>query len=172
MTRDECKKILMIIDATFPNFKVNNASETLDAWYFMLKDFDYTAIANGLRVFVATSGSAFAPSVSELIESAREPAMLNENDAVSAWNQVRKAIKDSYYHAEEHFAEFDETTKQVVGNPSQLRSWGQMESTEVDSVVWSNFKRSYEIVQTRNMKKQVIQNSLGMNDQALLESVK
>ena len=40
--------------------------------------------------------------------------------------------------------------KKVVGSPSQLRSWGQMESAKIDTVIWSNFKKSYETTQSRN----------------------
>lgn len=150
MTRDECKQIIMIIDAAYPNFKVNDLTGTINVWHALLEDYDYKSIQMGLKVYIATSGSAFGPSVSELIAASRKPLELAETDAVTAWQEVRKAIRDSYYHAEDHFEKFPEAVKKVVGSPSQLRSWGQMESEKVDTVIWNNFKKSYETTQSRN----------------------
>ena len=39
MTRDEAKKIVMIIASTFPNWKPNNLSFTVDAWTAMLEEY-------------------------------------------------------------------------------------------------------------------------------------
>lgn len=160
MTRDETKKLLMVIDACYPNFKSENITATINSWAVMLEEYDYRAIEAGLKVFVATSGSAFAPSVSELIAAARKPMELKEPDMAEDWTQVRKAIRDSYYHAEEHFDKLSDTAKKVVGTPSQLRSWGQMESREVDTVVWSNFKKCYESAQSRARELKAIPGSV------------
>ena len=156
MTRDECKQIIMIIDASYPNFNVDDLTGTINAWYFMLQDYDYNTIIAGLKVFIATSGSAFAPSVSELIAYARKPQELQEPDATEAWVQVRKAIRRGIYYAEEDFEALSETAKKVVGSPSQIRSWAQMESRDIDSVVWSNFKKCYEVAQNRSRELKAI----------------
>ena len=151
MTEDDCAKILMTIDACYPNFNVNNDSieYTKKAWNVFLKDFEYKEIETALRIYIMTSGSAFAPSVSELIAAARKPKQLTEIGAEEAWPQVRKAIRNSLYNSEEGFAALPELAQKVVGSPNQLRTWGMMESREIDTVIWSNFKKSYEALQKR-----------------------
>ena len=140
----------MIIDASYPNFNTQDLTSTINAWYLFLKDYDYKIIEAGLKVFIMTSGSAFAPSVSELIAASRKPQELLEADAATAWAQVRKAISRGIYHSVEDFEAFPEIVKKVVGSPSQINTWAQMESREIDTVVASNFRRSYETVQDRN----------------------
>jgi len=57
---------------------------------------------------------------------------------------VKKAISDSYYHAEERFSELPETVQKAVGSPSMLRQWGQCDTEDVNTVIMSNFQRAYK----------------------------
>lgn len=166
MTRDECKKLLMTMEAIYPNFNVEDKSTTTTAWLLILGDYEYKTMEMALKLFVQTSGSAFAPSASQLIEILRKPKELSEMDSTTAWIQVRKALRNSTYNAGEEFDKLPEFTQKVIGSPNQLRSWGQMESREVDSVVWSNFKRSYEAMQSR--ERQIA--SMPQNIQLLIQN--
>jgi hypothetical protein len=62
---------------------------------------------------------------------------------MEAWGIVLKAIQNSNYRAQELFDAFPLVIKQIVGSPNQLREWAQMESSVVNSVIQSNFMRSY-----------------------------
>lgn len=150
MTREDCKKLLMIIDASYPNFKVENASDTLDAWFYLLQDYEFNQIAIGLKVYIATSGSAFAPSVSELIAASNKPKQLIDSDVNATWTAVRKAIRRSAYDSVEEFEKLPDEAKKIVGNPAQLHSWSQMTSESIDTVVASNFRRSFDAITKRN----------------------
>ena len=152
MTREECKKLLMIIDASYPNFNAQDLTATINSWYLFLESYDYKEIELALKIFITTSGSAFAPSVSELIAAANKPRQLTEIDATTAWTQVRKAIKRGIYYAEEDFYSLPELSQKVIGYPEQIRSWAQMESREIDTVVASNFRRSYESLQRKKQE--------------------
>lgn len=152
MNREETKKILMVIDATYPNFKIENKQQTLDAWCFMLSDYDYNEIALGLKTYITTSGSAFAPSVSELIGMTRKPAELMQMDEVTAWGQVRRAIKRGLYYSVEEFNKLDSEVQKVVGSPEQLREWAMLPSDEIETVIQSNFRRRFETMQKRALE--------------------
>ncbi len=149
MNREETKKILMVIDATYPNFKIENKQQTLDAWHFMLSDYDYNEIALGLKTYITTSGSAFAPSVSELIGMTRKPAELTAIDEVTAWGQVRAAIRKGLYYSRDEFEKLDPDVQRAVGTPDQLREWAQLSSNEIETVIQSNFRRRFETMQKR-----------------------
>lgn len=149
MTREEVKKILMVMDATYTNFKIENKQQTLDAWYFILADYDYNEIALALKSYIAASNSAFAPSVSELIGMTRKPAELTGMEEVTAWRMVRNAIRKSLYYSKEEFAKFPPEVQEVVGDPGQLREWAMLESSEIDTVIQSNFKKRFETMQKR-----------------------
>lgn len=143
MEREETKKILMIIDATYPNFKVENPVETIDAWHFFLQDYEYNDIALALKMFVNTSTKGFAPSVSELIAMIHRPEQLSQMSELEAWTLVRSAIGKANYYAAEEFEKLPPLVQQAVGSPSQLRNWAMGDIDTIETVVASNFQRTY-----------------------------
>jgi len=149
MTREETKKLLAIIDATYPNFKVEDAKTTLDAWHFLLEEEDYNQLSLALKTYIKTSGSGFAPSVSQLIDMAYKPKELNELSETQAWDLVSKAVSRSGYNAEEEFNKLPPLVQKAVGSPTMLHSWSQSDMEAFETVVASNFQRSYRTVVQR-----------------------
>lgn len=152
MTRDETKKILMILDASYPNFKTDDIVTQVDAWNLILGDFDYKDIEMAVKTYIVTSGSAFAPSVSEIIAMVRKPSELTQMDEVTAWRLVRKAIGRGIYYSREEYEKLPEEVQQAVGDPEQIRQWAMLESSEIDTVIQSNFKRRFETMQKRRLE--------------------
>lgn len=68
MTRDETKKIIMLISATYPNFKPIDLTFTVDAWAMMLVDYDYNRVSAALKDCIANDTSGFAPSIGQLTD--------------------------------------------------------------------------------------------------------
>lgn len=176
MTRDEAKKIVMIIVSTYPSFKPLDMSMTVDSWYFFLADYEYNKIAIALKSFVATSGSSFAPSPSELIAMANKSIEYNQLTDSEAWDMVNKAIRNSTYHAEEEYEKLPDLVKKCVGSPSQLRSWGQTDVRTLDSVVASNFMRTYRTQADREREYKMLPPEArqligGVNEQLRLQQL-
>lgn len=146
MTREETKRILMVIDATYTTFKVDNLSDVLDAWHFFLADHDYNEIAIALKTYVNTSGSTFAPSVSQLIAMTRKTEELGTMTELEAWSLVSKAICNSIYHAQEEFDKLPALAQKAVGSPEQLTSWAMGDDASLETVIASNFQRSYRAI--------------------------
>jgi len=66
---------------------------------------------------------------------------------MEAWDMVRRAI--SYYHANEAFRNLPPILQKIVGSPNQLREWALMDVETVNSVIQSNFMRSYRAMAAR-----------------------
>lgn len=160
MTRDEVKKVLIVIENTFSTFKVENKTQTIDVWFSYLKDIPYEVIDGALKIYIATSGSAFAPSIPQLIAMARKPQELTKVDEVSAWRLVRNAIRRSLYYFDEEYAKLPEEVQKVVGEPSQLRDWAMLESETIDSVIQSNFTKRYQAMQKRQTEIEALPESV------------
>ena len=62
---------------------------------------------------------------------------------MEAWNLVVKAASNGFYGAKEEFAKLPRDVQEIVGSPAQLREWSQMDSDEFNTVLASNFQRSY-----------------------------
>lgn len=148
MTKDECKGLLMVIQATYPNFKISDPQTMLNAWYLFLKDYEADQITMSLKTYVATSNTGFAPSVSQLIGGLTKTMEYNELSEAEAWSLVSKALRNSAYHSKEEFERLPKEVQRAVGSPSQLRVWALDESYN-ESVVMSQFLRTYRTVLQR-----------------------
>lgn len=149
MTRDEVKKILIVIENTFSTFKIENLTQTIDVWFGFLQGYPYETIDTALKMYISTSGSAFAPSISQLIGMMRKPQELSAPNEVEVWREVRKAIRNGNYGAETEFEKLSDTAKRMVGEPTQLREWAQLPSEDIDTIIQSNFKKRFETMQKR-----------------------
>lgn len=148
MQREETKKILRIITVTYPAWKMDITSDTVDTWNMFLEDYSYQEIAMALKAYVTASGSGYAPSVSQLIDYLHKIKEVNDESPMQAWEAVRKAISNSGYHAEEEFNKLPELTQKAIGSPSMLHQWAVSESYN-ESVIQSNFLKSFSTLQER-----------------------
>ena len=166
MTREECKQLIMICEAVYPNFRASNPAETLNAWDMVLGEYDYQTMLMALKMYIHTSGSAFAPSVSELIAMTRKPQELTAVQEVDVWREVRPAISNGIYGAETEFEKLSPMAKRMVGDPQQLREWAMLPSEDIDTVVQSNFKSRFNTMQKRD--KEI--NAMPMEIRQMIES--
>lgn len=150
MNRKETSKIIAVLMASYPNFlnnkSANEIQATIGVWDEMLVDYSYQDVTIAIKTCIATDKSGFAPSIGQVINKIINfkiaPEQLTEQEA---WNIISKAVKNSTYNATEEFNKMPEIVQKLVGSPSQLKEWGQMESSEIQTVVASNFMRSYKI---------------------------
>lgn len=149
MTRDETIKLLMVIQSAYPNFKPPDKTVAVDTWYTMLRDMDYNVVQMGLRAYITSDTSGFAPSIGQLINTiylTQNPQELNE---MEAWALVSKALRNGYYGAAEEFNKLPPLVQKAVGSPDNLRNWSQTDTNSIENVVQSNFMRSYRLVVNR-----------------------
>lgn len=152
MTREDVKKILLIITNSFPNFKPTDMKVTIDIWFDMLQEYPAESGLMALKTYIATDTSGFAPSIGQLISKMNVVDELNELNEMEAWTLVRNALSDSIYHAQERFNELPDTVKKAVGSADILRAWGTDEDYN-ENVAQSQFMRCYRNVLER--KKEI-----------------
>ena len=66
------------------------------------------------------------------------------------WAKLNKAVSNSAYNAREEFEKLPEDIRQLVGSPSQLHEWALIGRNEFQTVLQSNFLRSYRAKQQQN----------------------
>ena len=143
MTRDETVNLIRSIVSLYPNWKPENLSETVNAWQWALEEYPAPAVKAALQIYVKTNNTGFAPSVSQLIGSMYSVQENNELSEGEAWHLVKRAIADSGYHAQERYDELPPLIQRAIGGPEMLHVWGQTDSSEVNTVIMSNFQRTY-----------------------------
>ena len=99
------------------------------------------------------STNRFPPTIADLREISTEistPEMMNEGDA---WALVYRAICNSGYHAREEFEKLPVECQRAIGNPAILKEWALLNISEVNTVIQSNFMRSYKVECRRSQER-------------------
>lgn len=146
MTRDEVIAILSILKSAYPNFYKSMTKSELNnivnLWHQMFLDDNCKIVTEAVKALIVSF--KFPPTIADIkdkVDLITKPESMTE---MEAWGLVRKAISDSFYNAGSRFAELPELIQRVVGSPTQLTQWGLMEPETVESVIQSNFMRSYK----------------------------
>ena len=69
-----------------------------------------------------------------------------------AWGTVRKALKNSLYSSVDEFNALPEVVRYAVGSPEMLKSWAQVPLDELETVIQSNFMRTFR-AKSANIKE-------------------
>ena len=149
MTREETVKIIRIMVDSYPNYKPNDISETVDVWQMMLSDYDYNLVATALKAYILSDTSGFAPSIGQLVAKIQTISQPQELDGMAAWGLVSKALRNGTYGAVEEFNKLPPLVKQAVGMPDNLKNWATSDYQTIETVIQSNFLRTYETVVKR-----------------------
>lgn len=157
MTRGETIKILMVIQAAYPNYKPQDKTVAVNVWTEMLGDIPYEQVSAALKAYIQTDKNGFAPGIGDIREKAQmlfgEDVEINETEA---WSLVLKAIRRSTYYSEEEFLKLPDIIQRSVGSPRQLREWATLEDVDGKTltVLQSNFQRTFRAEQQKEREKQ------------------
>lgn len=149
MTREETVKIIRIMVDSYPNYKPNNISETVDVWKMMLSEYTYEQISVALKAYILSDTSGFAPSIGQLVAKIQSITQPQELSEMEAWALVSNALRNSCYNSVEEYAKLPPLVQKAVGLPDQLRTWAIDENYN-EQVVSSNFMRCYRTELARN----------------------
>ena len=152
MSREEIQDLLISIQSLYPNWKPENKTATVNAWHWALEEYPAPAVKAALQMYVKTNNTGFAPSVSQIINGIYKPMEKDTLSEGEAWSLVKRAIKDGNYHAEERYNELPPLVQKAVGSPNMIHQWAGTDSDEVNTVIMSNFQRSYRIIVQREQE--------------------
>lgn len=149
MTREETVEIIHIICDCYPNFKPEDLSRTIDAWQVMLEEYSCEQVAVALKAYITSNTSGFAPSVGEIVAKIQLVSQPQELDGMAAWGLVSKALRNGTYGAVEEFNKLPPLVRQAVGMPDNLKNWAASDYQTIETVIQSNFLRTYEVIVKR-----------------------
>lgn len=153
MTRDDVIKIMSVLRGAYPHFyrdiSKQEAYDTINLWTDIFSNDDASIVASAVKSLIDGDDKGFPPTIGQVKAKMRLLVGSDELTEAEAWNLVSKAVKNGLYGAVEEFEKLPPAVKRIVGSPSQLRDWASMDSDTLQSVVASNFQRSYKVVATR-----------------------
>lgn len=153
MTLEETGIVMDILTTAYPHFYSGpNAPDMVKAirlWHEMFARYDVALVAAAVKSFISSDEEGFPPVPGKIMGKLRLLTHSDEMTEAEAWQLVRKAVRNSAYSAKEEFEKLPETVRRLVGAPSQLRDWAMMDSDTLNSVIASNFQRSYRAAAQR-----------------------
>lgn len=144
MIREETVEVIHTICDCYPNFKPEDLSRTINAWQVMLEEYSCEQVAVALKAYITSNTSGFAPSVGEIVAKIQLVSQPQELDGMTAWGLVSKALRNGTYGAVEEFNKLPPLVRQAVGMPDNLKNWATSDYQTIETVIQSNFLRTYE----------------------------
>lgn len=159
MNISETAKILYVMKATYPRYysslSPNEIATMAEAWHMMLEEYDYNAVAASLKAYTLGDASGFPPTPGQLVEKLSK-ARTEHEDAVSAWQKVRKALRNGNYGAEDEYEKLPPLIQKALGGASTIRAWSNVPSETLESVQMSQFIKAYNSLATRETEDRKI----------------
>lgn len=149
MTREQVGKLLMTIQAYYPNYNPPDKEITLNAWHEMFAEYPEELVLQALRACITTNTSGFAPDVGQIMSKIQTISQPQELDGMTAWGLVSKALRNGAYGAVEEFNKLPPLVRQAVGMSDNLKNWATSDYQTIETVIQSNFLRTYETVVKR-----------------------
>ena len=147
MNREDTIKILSVLRGAYPAFyrdiTKQEAESTIALWESMFDEEPYELVGAAVKAFISGDGKGFPPAIGQIKERIRQITQPEEMTEQEAWALVSKALRNSAYGSEEEFAKLPAEVQGVVHDPGQLRQWAMSPAEDVETVIASNFMRSF-----------------------------
>ena len=159
MTRQEALAVMAMLKTAYPTFYKDLSKEDISAavnlWATMFSEESIQVVTEAIKALMCTL--KFPPTIADVKEKIREITQPDEMTEMEAWEQVRRAI--SFYDAQENYNSLPPMLQRLVGSPNQLREWAVMDRETVNSVIQSNFMRSYKVIAAREREQVMLPES-------------
>lgn len=154
MTKRETVELMTVLQANYPDSFRGQSEAVIGAkitlWHRMFGEYPKEVVNAAAMAFMATDTKGFMPSVGQIMEQIQRLNRKDDRTPDEAWRLVYRAIQNSTYWAEDEFKKLPEDIQRFVGHPDQLKQWALMEADVVQSVIASNFQRSFKVRQAND----------------------
>ena len=147
MNQKETIAVLAVLKTAYPQFyrglSPQELQETVTLWSEMFAAEDFQVVKAAVKAHIATDAKGYPPHIGAIKAAIRKITQPDEMSEMEAWGYVSRALRNSSYNSIKEFERLPPVVRRIVGAPSQLREWAAMDTDTVQSVVQSNFMRSY-----------------------------
>ena len=151
MTLKEAGQIVGLLLFNYPDTLRDNSDEAFQTyvrnWHSFFVEDRAEEVLAAVQSIIASSQERFAPNIGMIREQMRRlrtpKGGLSEQEA---WELVKRALRNGYYGYREEFEKLPPTVQRCVGSENMIREWAVMDTETLDSVVASNFMRSFRAI--------------------------
>lgn len=148
MNKRDAAQIIALMQANYPDEFRTMSEEAMrtrvNLWAAMFADESFETVKNAVAAHMASDTSRYMPPVGVIKNMVVKMTTPEEMTEAEAWGCVVQALRNSAYNSAAEFAKLPPAVQRAVGSAVQLREWAMMDSETINSVVASNFQRSYK----------------------------
>ena len=151
MTRTETIAILKILKLTYPtvykDYTKEQGNELIALWQMMFSEEPAQLVTEAVKSVIVTS--EYPPTIAHIKKAIKTMEKGGEDNFPSeeeAWFKVNKALSNSFYNSVKEFEKLDDNIKRLIGSHTVLKEYSQMEISQLNTVVKSNFIKSYRSI--------------------------
>ena len=164
MTKQEFVKVVDLISALYPTFKLENNNKTqMSVWYEMLCDLEIQFALLAIKKMAMTEH--FAPSIAKIRENysnVTNPKRVDDNEG---WGLVMKAVRNyGYMRADEAMESLPQEVRTAV---EHMGGFEMICESEEPDVLRGQFFRAMQGVNSRNKEN----NQLSLEMQQVMEQL-
>ena len=141
----ETEIILGMMKTAYPSFYKNiatkEAQDAVKLWATMFESDPVNIVLEAIKGMICVL--RYPPTIADVKEKIYQIVNSIKDTELEAWGLVLSAIENANYYADECFNNLPPMIRKIIGSPNQLREWAMMDSETVNSVIQSNFMRSY-----------------------------
>lgn len=145
MTYKETLQIMAILKTAYPNYYKGGSDleQAAALWAELFADDDVLVVAAAVKSFIVNDDKGFPPVIGQIKTMVRDLTSPKEMTELEAWGLVSAALRNSLYNSDDEYRKLPPVIQRIVGSPSVLREWAQSDINELQTVIASNFQRSY-----------------------------
>lgn len=147
MNRKQTLQTLAILQGAYPFLYKDMSNDDLDGvvslWEAMFAEDDPKLVAAGVKAFIATDTKGFWPSIGQIKEKMRQITDEEVPTAMEAWTNIWETVDKHRGKYLDAFNDLPPIVRSILGSSSTIRAWGEMDVGTLESVVSSNFQKSY-----------------------------
>ena len=164
MNRKETMQILAALRAAYPSSFKDLDRMDIEAmtqlWQTLFADENYPDVSAAVYALISSRTVGYSPTVGEVKEKLHSLRTVNELSEQDAWALVSKACQNGLYGYRKEFDKLPPEVQRAVGSAEQLKAWAAMDVDTVESVVASNFKRSFRVNAERKKELDMLPESV------------
>jgi len=146
MTQKEFSNIVGALKSVYADPKFIPDAFALSIWYKLLGEHnDYNSVSVAIQTYMLTGKRP--PTPADIIDCLQiQDASVPDLTEQEAWALVAKACSNGNYGWKEEFAKLPPLVKRAVGSENNIHQWAAVNIDEFQTVIQSNFMRSYRAV--------------------------
>lgn len=160
MKKSETVDCITYLSAAYPGaykrFTEQKFETLIAVWYNTFSEYPFATVMVGIQGYISTDTSGFPPAPGQVIKVIQDLTAEKDTNSMEAWAIVKKAVNSPRDRMEETFRTLPPLIQKVVGGHHQLMAWGNIGEDEFETVIQSNFMRTYETEKKRQKQLQMI----------------